>query len=192
MKGDLDRIRESLGERMHWSSGGPSWLQSSSAATILLDAAKDPEEAGPPAELSPKDRGSAQVASGRFSRGGAARCFLCWLFRGRAFRTRYQPIRWLAAVERKLSLLLSETARHLAMSSRRSVRSYHPGDRANRGGRFVQRRARFPDGKFSLPGLTSPFQSAATTLSGESQLSDFRSRIVAALTSKLGASLRAG
>jgi len=100
---------------------------------------------------------------------------------------KFEPIPRFPAVERDFSLVLSdgvalaqvtETIRALGIPELRSVEAAD----LFRGGKM-------PAGKFSLM-IRVTFQSGETTFT-DAQINDFSSRIVAALESKLGATLRA-
>ena len=186
LKGDLDRIGELAGG-FRWSSGGPSWLQPSRAATIFLDAAKDPEEAGAAGQLSRKIAEALKLRQDVFLGEVRLDAFYAGYSAARISR-RYQPISRFPAVERDFSLLLGDGTSFGDVV--KEIRSLVIPEITQIEAVDLFRGGQVPDGKFSLL-VRVTFQSAATTLT-ESQLSDFSSRIVAALTSKLGASLRAG
>jgi phenylalanyl-tRNA synthetase beta chain len=184
LKGDLDRIGELAGG-LDWQSGGPGWLSAARAAHFSVF----------------KTNGAPLGVAGQLSRRIAeqlklrqdvyvAELELDALFTAiESARAALRFVPWprYPAVERDFSLVLADgvtfaqveqTIRALGIAE---IQSIHPAD-LFRGGQI-------PTGRYSLM-IRVVFQSLQGTLT-DSQLSDFSSRIVAALEQKLGATLRA-
>jgi phenylalanyl-tRNA synthetase beta chain len=181
LKGDLDGIA-ALAGTFSWTHGGPAWLAGTRAARISVGGT----ELGVAGQLARRVADQLKLRHEIF----VAELRLEPLFKGielaRAAR-KFLPIPRFPAVERDYSLVLSDgvafaqvvdTIRALAIPQLRSV---EPAD-LFRGGKM-------PAGKFSLM-VRVTFQSGETTFT-DAQINDFSSRIVSALETKLGATLRA-
>jgi phenylalanyl-tRNA synthetase beta chain len=181
LKGDLDGMG-ALAGTFSWHDGGPAWLAGTRAARI---SAGD-TELGVAGQLARRVADQLKLRQEIF----VAELRLDPLLKGiesaRAAR-KFAPIPRFPAVERDFSLVLSDgvafaqvadTIRALAIPQLRSV---EPAD-LFRGGKM-------PAGKFSLM-IRVTFQSGETTFT-DAQINDFSSRIVSALETKLGATLRA-
>ncbi|HXN65670.1 MAG TPA: phenylalanine--tRNA ligase subunit beta [Candidatus Acidoferrales bacterium] len=188
LKGDLDRVGELAGD-LQWSGGGPAWLQPSRAATISIDSAdgRGQTSAGVAGQLSRKIAEALKLRQDVFLAELRLDSFYAGYSAAQLAR-RYQTISRFPAVERDFSLLLGD-----GTSFGDVVKEIHSLGIPE----IIQIEAvdlfhggQVPAGKFSLL-VRVTYQSTDATLT-ESQLSDFSSRIVNALTSKLGASLRAG
>ena len=181
LKGDLDDLG-SLAGGLSWHSGGPVWLAGGSSARI---SAGNDAVFGVAGQLGRKVADQLKLRQDIF----VAELRLEPLVAGieRALATqKFSPIPRFPAVERDFSLLLSDgvkfaqvvdVIRALAIAELRSIEVAD----LFRGGKM-------PAGKFSLM-IRVTFQSGETTLT-DARISDFSSRIVAALETKLGASLR--
>jgi phenylalanyl-tRNA synthetase beta chain len=188
LKGDLDNLGE-LADGLTWQSGGPAWLAGGRAAQISFAQAHN------------GDGGRSLGIAGQVARRVAdqlklrqeifvAELRLESLLSGieAAERSRkFVPIPRFPAVERDFSLVLSdgvkfaqvvETIRALGIAELRDIEALD----LFRGGQV-------PAGKFSLM-IRATFQSAEATLT-DAQIGEFSSRIVGALETKLGATLRA-
>jgi phenylalanyl-tRNA synthetase beta chain len=186
LKGDLDQIGHLVGGFL-WSAGAPPWLHPAHAGTISLSgegaAARSIGLAGQMARRATerfKLRQDAFVAELELDP-------LCAGYRAARMALRYKPLSRFPAVERDFSLVLAdattfasvvEAIRGLGIVE---VSAIHAVD--------LFRGKNVPQGKFSLS-VRVLFESHQATLT-EAQLTDFSSRIVAALERKLGASLRA-
>jgi phenylalanyl-tRNA synthetase beta chain len=186
LKGDLDRIGELAGN-LQWSRGGPAWLQPSRAATISIADGRGQARVGAAGQLSRKIAEALKLRQDVFLAELRLDSFYAGYSAAQLAR-RYQTISRFPAVERDFSLLLGD-----GTSFGDVVKEIHSLGIAE----IIQIEAvdlfhggQVPAGKFSLL-VRVTYQSTDATLT-ESQLSDFSSRIVNALTSKLGASLRAG
>jgi phenylalanyl-tRNA synthetase beta chain len=209
LKGDLDRIGELAGG-FAWQSGGPSWLVGASAARIsIAPQNNDSSSSGNRLTSAASDNASRSEASWSGDRLGIAgqlarrladqlklrqEIFVAELrveplLQGvEAARTalRFVPLPRFPAVERDFSLLLSDgtmfarvadTIRALSIPE---VQCIEAAD-LFRGGQIAE-------GKFSLM-IHVTFQSNQATLT-DAQMTDFSSRILAALDRGLGATLR--
>jgi phenylalanyl-tRNA synthetase beta chain len=185
LKGDLDQIGHVAGG-LAWTAGGPEWLHAAHAGTISLradgTAARPIGHAG---QLSRrvserfKLRQDAYVAELELEP-------LCAGYKTARAALRYKPLSRFPAVERDFSLVLAdgttfarieETIRALGISEVSSVDAVD-----------LFRGKNMPEGKFALL-VRVRFESRQATLT-EAQLTDFSSRILAALEQKLGATLR--
>jgi phenylalanyl-tRNA synthetase beta chain len=184
LKGDLDGLG-ALAGGFSWQSGGPAWLAGGCAARISAGSAGANVALGVAGQLARRVADQLKLRQEIF----VAELRLEPLFAGiEATRVtgKFAPIPRFPAVERDFSLVLAdgvkfaqvaEAIRALAIPELRSI---EPAD-LFRGGKM-------PTGKFSLM-IRVTFQSGETTLT-DAQIGDYSARIVAALETKLGASLR--
>lgn len=183
LKGDLDRIGELAGG-LDWQSGGPAWLSAARAAHFSVL----------------KTNGAPLGVAGQLSRRIAEQLKLRQdvyvaeleleplLTAIESARAALRFVAWprYPAVERDFSLVLADGVTFAQVEQTicalgiAEIQSIHPAD-LFRGGQI-------PAGKYSLM-IRVVFQSLQGTFT-DSQLSDFSSRIVAALEQKLGATLR--
>jgi phenylalanyl-tRNA synthetase beta chain len=186
LKGDLDQIGQIAGGLL-WSAGGPAWLHPTHAGTISLGgdgaAARSIGLAGQLARRAAerfKLRQDAYVAELDFAQLSAG-------YRAARAALRYRPLSRFPTVERDFSLVLAdgtafasvvEAIRGLGIVEVSSINAVDLFSGKN-----------VPQGKYSLL-VRVTFESRQATLT-EAQLTDFSSRIVAALEKKLGATLRA-
>jgi phenylalanyl-tRNA synthetase beta chain len=184
LKGDLDQIGHLAGGFL-WNAGGPSWLHPAHAGTISLGSAAN-RSIGLAGQLARrmaerfKLRQDAFVAELELDP-------LCTGYRAARAAMRYKPLSRFPAVERDFSLVLAdgtafasvvETIRGLGIAEVSAIDAVD-----------LFRGKNVPEGKYSLL-VRVTFESQQATLT-EAQLTDFWSRIVDALQSKLGATLRA-
>jgi phenylalanyl-tRNA synthetase beta chain len=181
LKGDLDGMG-ALAGTFSWQHGQPAWLAGTRAARI---SAGD-TELGVAGQLARRVGDQLKLRQEIFVAELRLEPLLKGIESARAART-FVPIPRFPAVERDFSLVLSDgvafaqvadTIRALAIPQLRGV---EPAD-LFRGGKM-------PAGKFSLM-IRVTFQSGETTFT-DAQINDFSSRIVTALETKLGATLRA-
>jgi phenylalanyl-tRNA synthetase beta chain len=183
LKGDLDRIGELAGG-LDWQSGGPAWLSAARTAHFSVL----------------KTNGAPLGVAGQLSRRIAEQLKLRQdvyvaeleleplLTAIESARIALRFVAWprYPAVERDFSLVLADGVTFAQVEQTicalgiAEIQSIHPAD-LFRGGQI-------PAGKYSLM-IRVVFQSLQGTFT-DSQLSDFSSRIVAALEQKLGATLR--
>jgi phenylalanyl-tRNA synthetase beta chain len=100
---------------------------------------------------------------------------------------RYEPLPRFPAVERDFSLLLADGTHFSDVRS--AIRSFNISEIVSIEATDLFRGKNVPAGKYSLL-VRVTFQRRDATLT-ESQITDFSSRIVSALETKLGAQLRA-
>ncbi len=183
LKGDLDRIGELAGG-LDWQSGGPAWLSAARTAHFSVL----------------KTNGAPLGVAGQLSRRIAEQLKLRQdvyvaeleleplLTAIESARIALRFVAWprYPAVERDFSLVLADGVTFAQVEQTicalgiAEIQSIHPAD-LFRGGQI-------PAAKYSLM-IRVVFQSLQGTFT-DSQLSDFSSRIVAALEQKLGATLR--
>jgi phenylalanyl-tRNA synthetase beta chain len=184
LKGDLDRIVELAGG-LDWQSGGPAWLSAARAAHFSV-LKTNGALLGAAGQLSRRIAEQLKLRQDVYVAELELESLLTAIESARA-ALRFVPWPRYPAVERDFSLVLADgvtfaqveqTIRALSIAE---IQSIHAAD-LFRGGQI-------PTGKYSLM-IRVVFQSLQGTLT-DSQLSDFSSRIVAALEQKLGATLRA-
>jgi phenylalanyl-tRNA synthetase beta chain len=112
---------------------------------------------------------------------------LCTGYRAARAALRYRPLSRFPAVERDFSLVLADGTTFASIGD--AIRGLGIVEVASIKAVDLFRSKNVPEGKYSLL-VRVTFESHQATLT-ESQLTDFSSRVVAALERKLGASLRA-
>jgi phenylalanyl-tRNA synthetase beta chain len=187
LKGDLDQIGHLAGGITWRGTGVPAWLHSVHAGMICLSSAG----------AASRDIGAAGQVSRRVAERFKLRqdVFvaevalepLCAAYRAARAALRYKLLSRFPAVERDFSLLLPDGTAFAAVVD--TIRSLGIRDVDSVAAADLFRGKNVPAGKFSLL-VRVTFQSYDATLA-EAQLTDFSSRIVAALEQKLGATLRA-
>ena len=186
LKGDLDQIGNLAGGIL-WNAGGPEWLHPAHAGTIQLRAGgSSPNPLGHAGQLSRRiserfklrqDAYIAEVELAPLSTGyQVARASL-----------RYKPLSRFPSVERDFSLVLADGTTFAAVAE--TIRAQGIAEISSIDAVDLFRGKNVPAGKYSLL-VRVTFESHQGTLT-EPQLTDFSSRIIAALEQKLGASLRA-
>jgi phenylalanyl-tRNA synthetase beta chain len=188
LKGDLDRIGELAGG-FSWQSGGPSWLAAARAAQVSLSKSQVGSlglPVGAAGQLAQRIADQLKLRQNIFLAELRLAPFYSGVEAERATR-RFAPIPRFPAVERDFSLVLpdgvafAQVAGTIAALRIPELRAIEPAD-LFRGGQI-------PPGKFSLM-VRVIFQSMDATLT-DAQIADYSARIVAALETQLGASLRA-
>ncbi len=181
LKGDLDSLG-ALAGGFSWQAGGPAWLAVGRAGQVSAGSTS----LGVAGQLATRVADQLKLRQDIFVAELRLEPLLAGIESARATR-KFEPIPRFPAVERDFSLVLSDgvafaqvadTIRALAIPELRSI---EPAD-LFRGGKM-------PAGKFSLM-IRVTFQSGETTFT-DAQINDFSSRIVSALETKLGATLRA-
>jgi phenylalanyl-tRNA synthetase beta chain len=186
LKGDLDQIGHVAGGLV-WTAGGPDWLNAAHAATISVRSATSPN--GQPI-------GHAGMLSRRISEKFKLRqdAYVAELelepltagYKAARAALRYKPLSRFPAVERDFSLVLADGTSFASIEEAicslgiREVSSIDAVD--------LFRGKTMPEGKFAML-VRVRFESREATLT-EAQLTDFSSRILAALEQKLRATLR--
>lgn len=188
IKGDLDQVA-ALAGGLRWEAGAPAWLHPARAGKFALSC------------TAPEDDGTTIGCAGQLARSGAERfklrqdVFMAELaldplyagYRAARAALRYAPLPRFPAVERDFSLLLADGTRFAEVAE--LIRSLGIAELADVEAVDVYRGGHIPSGKYSLL-VRVTFQSHDATLA-EAQLTDFTGRIVAALESRLSATLRA-
>jgi phenylalanyl-tRNA synthetase beta chain len=181
LKGDLDALGELLGG-FRWEAGAPAWLHPARSGRIRLAAGA--QEVGVAGELA---RRIAELFKLRHTVFVAelelGPLYAAWRARREALA--YQPIPRFPAVERDFSLLLDEGTSFAQVAEAIRGTGIAELSRIEAGDLF--RGGNIPAGKYSLL-VRVVFQSHEATLT-EAQLTDFQTRIIAALE-RLGATLR--
>jgi len=184
LKGALDDLG-ALAGGLSWHSGGPVWLSGGSSARISAGIAGNNAPLGVAGQLGRRIADQLKLRQDIFIAELRLDPLLTGIERARATQ-KFVPIPRFPAVERDFSLILADgvtfaqvvdAVRALAIPELRSIEVAD----LFRGGKM-------PMGKFSLM-IRVTFQSGETTLT-DARISDCSSRIVRALETKLGASLR--
>jgi phenylalanyl-tRNA synthetase beta chain len=186
LKGDLDQIGHLAGGLL-WNAGAPAWLHPAHAGTVSLGGnganARSIGVAGQLARRAAerfKLRQDAYVAELELDP-------LCASYRAPRAALRYRPLSRFPAVERDFSLVVADGTTFASVAE--AIRGLGIVEMSSVNAVDLFRGKNVPEGKFSLL-VRVTFESHQATLT-EAQLTDFSSRIVAALEQKLGASLRA-
>jgi phenylalanyl-tRNA synthetase beta chain len=184
LKGDLDRVGELAGG-LAWKAGGPIWLGTGRAARIGL-ARSGKNGIGVAGQIAGRIAEQFKLRQDVYVAELTLEPILEAIEATRA-ALHYEPLPRFPAVERDFSLVLpdgttfaqvSETIRGVGIAELRQIEATD-----------LYRGKNVPAGKYSLL-VHVTFQSAQATLT-DTQLTDFSSRIIAALEQKLGAALRA-
>jgi phenylalanyl-tRNA synthetase beta chain len=186
IKGDLDQMGHLAGG-ISWTSGGPDWLSGAHAGTISLNAdgasARSIGHAGLVSRRVSerfKLRQEAYIAELRLDP-------LCAGYKNARAALRYKPLSRFPAVERDFSLIVAEGISFAAIAD--AIRALRIAEISSIEAVDLFRGKNVPEGKYALL-VRVKFESLQATLT-EAQLTDFSSRILAALEEKLGAKLRA-
>jgi phenylalanyl-tRNA synthetase beta chain len=185
LKGDLDQIGHLAGG-IAWTAGGPEWFHAAHAGTLSLraggGAARPIGHAG---QLSRrvserfKLRQDAYVAELELEP-------LCAGYKSARAALRYKPLSRYPAVERDFSLVLADGTTFAGIEE--AIRALGIAEVSSIDAVDLFRGKNVPEGKFAML-VRVKFESHQATLT-EGQLTDFSSRILAALEEKLGATLR--
>ncbi|MGA8234552.1 MAG: phenylalanine--tRNA ligase subunit beta [Candidatus Acidiferrales bacterium] len=184
LKGELDSVGELAGGWV-WTHGGPPWLATGRAAQIaVLEAGGESIGAmgllGPRAGESFKLRQAVYLAELRLEP-------LLEAIEKAQAALHYEPVPRFPAVVRDFSLVLSDVTTFDQVEE--TIRGLQIAELQRIEAKDLYRGKNLPGGKHSLL-VQVTLQSAQATLTDE-QLTDFSSRIVAALEKNLGATLRA-
>jgi len=189
LKGDLDCIGEIAGG-LGWRAGGPAWLATARAAEVrVICAGAEPSANGQPGiagQLARRIADQLKLRQDIFVAELRLEPLLRAIEATHAGR-RFTPIPRFPAVERDFSLVISDGvtfARVVEAIRALGIPELQRVEAADlfRGGQVAA-------GKFSLM-IRVTFQNAQATLT-DAQISNFSSRIIAALEQELGATLRA-
>src|SRR5579862_2740657 len=189
LKGDLDQIGHLAGG-ISWTAGGPGWFHAAHAGTISLrtdGAAERPRNPiGHAGQLARrvsekfKLRQDAYIAELELEP-------LCTGYKSARAALRYKSLSRFPAVERDFSLVLLDGTTFASIEE--TIRALGIAEVSSIDAVDLFRGKNVPEGKFALL-VRVRFESLQATLT-EAQLTDFSSRIIAALEQKLGATLRA-
>jgi phenylalanyl-tRNA synthetase beta chain len=183
LKGDLDRIGELAGG-FEWNLGVPNWLSHSAAGRVSLGGSSG--ALGAAGKIGRKPAEIIKLRTDAFVADLALEPLLEAIDRARASR-RYEPLPRFPAVERDFSLLLPEGIKFAQVQE--AIRALQIPEIARVEAVDLFRGKNVPAGKYSLL-VRVLFQSSQATFT-DAQLTDFSTRIVAALEKSLAASLRA-
>jgi phenylalanyl-tRNA synthetase beta chain len=185
LKGDLDQIGHLAGG-LAWSAGGPEWLHSGHVGTISLRAdGATAQKIGHAGQVSRrvserfKLRQDAYIAELELEP-------LCTGYKSACAALRYKPLSRFPAVERDFSLVLADGTTFAGIEE--AIRALGIAEVSSIDAVDLFRGKNVPEGKFALL-VRVRFESKQATLT-DVQLTDFSSRILAALEQKLGATLR--
>jgi phenylalanyl-tRNA synthetase beta chain len=184
LKGDLDQIGHIAGG-LAWTAGGPAWLHAAHAGTISLVSGVVGPVVGHAGQLSRrvsekfKIRQDAYIAELELEP-------LCLGYEATRAALRYKPLSCFPAVERDFSLVLADGITFARIEA--AIRALGISEVSSIDAVDLFRGKNMPEGKFALL-VRVRFESRQATLT-EAQLTDFSSRILAALQQKLGATLR--
>jgi len=184
LKGDLDQLGRLAGGFL-WKAGGAEWLHPAHAGVIFLQG-EGAHAAGIGGQVSRrvserfKLRQDAYIAELELAP-------LCAGYKTARAALRYKPLSRFPAVERDFSLVIADGAAFSAVSE--TIRSLGIAEISCVDAVDLFRGKNMLAGKFSLL-VRVTFESHQATLT-EAQLTEFSSRILAALEQKLGATLRA-
>jgi phenylalanyl-tRNA synthetase beta chain len=186
LKGDLDQIGRLAGG-FQWKAGGAEWLHPAHVGNIFLQHGDaDTRAIGIAGQVSRriserfKLRQDAYIAELELEP-------LCAGYKGARAALRYKPLSRFPAVERDFSLVLADGTPFSAVAD--AIRLLGIAEVTSMDAVDLYRGKNMPSGKFSLL-VRVTFESHQATLT-ETQLTEFSSRILAALEQKLGATLRA-
>jgi len=181
LKGDLDALGE-LGGGLQWQEGGAEALNPAKRGRVLLDG----NELGSAGLLARRVADKLKFRQDVFLAEIVLGPFYSKYYGVKSAR-RYLPLPRFPAVERDFSLLLGDGVRFAQVSD--TIRGVDIPELASVEAADLFRGKNVPAGKYSLM-VRVTFQSREATLT-DAQIADYSARIVAALESKLGATLRA-
>jgi phenylalanyl-tRNA synthetase beta chain len=189
LKGDLNQVGHIAGG-LAWTAGSPEWLHGAHAGAISLRSDGAAKRPGRPI-------GHAGLVSRRVSERFKLRQDayiaqleldpLCAGYKTARAALRYKPLSRFPVVERDFSLVLADGTTFAAIEE--GIRGLGIAEITAIDAVDLFRGKNVPEGKFALL-VRVRFESRQATLT-EAQLTDFSTRILAALEQKLGATLRA-
>ncbi len=200
LKGDLDAIG-ALAGGFDWQQGGAPWTHAARRGTIHLQSA-DPRSGQPQSVISSEARNLPLIGTtGQLARRVAEKfklrqdIFLAEIqldplyaqIREAKEARRYEPLPRFPAVERDFSLLLADGTPFSEVV--KAIRSLNISEITSVEAADLFRGKNVPAGKYSLL-VRVTFQSREGTLT-DAQISEFSSKIIAALENNLSAQLRA-
>jgi phenylalanyl-tRNA synthetase beta chain len=184
LKGDLDAIG-ALSGGLRWENGGPEWLNAAKRGTIYLGKEGN-QPLGAAGQLTKRVADKLKFRQDVYLAEIALGPLYCMYFGVKNHR-RYEPLPRFPGVERDFSLFLADGVTFAEV--KKAIESLGIAEIASIEAADLFRGKNVPAGKYSLL-VRVMFQSRESTFT-DVQISDFSSRIVAALEKNLGASLRA-
>jgi phenylalanyl-tRNA synthetase beta chain len=181
LKGDIDAIGE-LSGGLQWQDGGADSLHPAKRGRILLDG----NELGAAGLLARRILDKLKFRQDVFLAELVLTPFYCKYYGVKNVR-RYEPLPRFPVVERDFSLLLADGSTFAEVAS--TIRRLNISEIASIEAADLFRGKNVPAGKYSLM-VRVTFQSREATFT-DAQVADFSAKIVAALESHLGATLRA-
>lgn len=184
LKGHLDAIG-ALSGGFGWEHGGPDWLNAAKRGRIFLGEEGN-QPVGAAGQLIKRVADQLKFRQDVFLAEIALGPLYC-MYYGVNNNRRYQPLPRFPGVERDFSLFLSDGTTFAEVSD--TIKSLRIPEISSIAAADLFRGKNVPTGKYSLL-VRVTFQSRESTFT-DAQISDFSSRIVAALENALGATLRA-
>lgn len=184
LKGDLDGIGEMAGG-FAWRFGGPKWLTGGRAAQISGDGAGGSVVLGVAGQVARRIADQLKLRQEIFVAELHLEPLLAKI-EGASATLKFAPIARFPSVERDFSLVLADGITFAQVAD--AIRALGIVELRNIQAADLFRGGQVPAGKYSLM-IRVVFQSGETTLT-EAQVAEFSSRIVTALETELGASLR--
>jgi phenylalanyl-tRNA synthetase beta chain len=185
LKGELDSLGELAGGWV-WTHGGPPWLAVGRAAQVSLREHVRDEAIGAAGLLGPRVMESFKLRQAVYVAELTLEPLLEAIEKARA-ALHYQAVPRFPAVVRDFSLLLSDVTTFDQVEQ--TIRGLQIAELQRIEAKDLYRGKNLPAGRHSLL-IQVTLQSAQATFTDE-QLTDYSSRIVAALEKSLGATLRA-
>jgi phenylalanyl-tRNA synthetase beta chain len=183
LKGDIDAIG-ALAGGWRWESGGPEWLTPARCGTICIGKEGN-QPVGAAGQLAKRVADKLKLRQDVYLAEIALGPLYC-MYYGVKNSRRYQPLPRFPEVERDFSLFLTEGTTFAEVQE--AIEALNISEIATIEAADLFRGKNVPAGKFSLL-VRVTFQSREATFT-DAQISDFSTRIVAALEKNLGASLR--
>jgi len=184
LKGDLDTIG-ALSGGLRWENRGPDWLNAARRGTIFLGKEGN-QPLGVAGQLAKRVADKLKFRQDVYLAEVALGPLYC-MYYGVKNSRRYEPLPRFPGVERDFSLFLADGVTFAEVT--KTIESLHIPEIVSIEAADLFRGKNVPAGKYSLL-VRVTFQSRESTFT-DAQISDFSSRIVAALEKNLGASLRA-
>jgi phenylalanyl-tRNA synthetase beta chain len=181
LKGDLDAVG-ALSGGLRWEPGGGEWLNEAKRGRLLLEE----NELGSAGLLVRRVAEKLKFRQDVFLAELALGPFYCKYYGVKNAR-RYEPLPRFPAVERDFSLLLAEGMTFAEVAN--SIRALNIAEITSIEAADLYRGKNVPPGKYSLM-VRVMFQSREGTFT-DAQVAEFSGKIVAALESTLGVTLRA-
>jgi phenylalanyl-tRNA synthetase beta chain len=184
LKGDLDAIA-ALSGGFRWEHGGPDWLNTAKRGTIFLGKEGN-QPLGVAGQLTKRVADKLKFRQDVYLAEIALGPLYCMYYGVRNNR-RYQPLPRFPGVERDFSLFLTDGVTFAEVTN--TIQSLQIPEIASIEAADLFRGKNVPAGKYSLL-VRVTFQSSESTFT-EAQINAFSTRIVSALETNLGATLRA-